>query len=92
MEWVEAHDKGSVVYVCFGSCTFLTSSQIEVLARALELSGVNIITILESDSHTTALYPLFQANCKPLAIACSSRFKLVVVPQLPENPISQAPS
>lgn len=43
MEWLDARDKGSVVYLCFGSRTFLTSSQMEVLTRALEISGVNFV-------------------------------------------------
>ncbi|XP_027356120.1 flavonol 3-O-glucosyltransferase UGT89B1-like [Abrus precatorius] len=43
MEWLDARADGSVVYVCFGSRTFLTNSQMEVLTRALELSGVHFI-------------------------------------------------
>nr|ACJ72158.1 UGT1 [Pueraria montana var. lobata] len=43
MEWLDSRDEGSVIYVCFGSRTFLTSSQMEVLTRGLELSGVNFI-------------------------------------------------
>ncbi|KAK7312940.1 hypothetical protein VNO77_37208 [Canavalia gladiata] len=43
MEWLDARVNGSVIYVCFGSRTVLTSSQMDVLTRALELSGVHFI-------------------------------------------------
>lgn len=41
--WLDSREDGSVVYVCFGSRTFLTSRQMEVLTRGLELSGVHFI-------------------------------------------------
>lgn len=41
--WLDARDDGSVVYVCFGSRTFLTTAQMEILTSALELSGVQFI-------------------------------------------------
>ncbi|XP_057458973.1 flavonol 3-O-glucosyltransferase UGT89B1-like [Lotus japonicus] len=41
--WLDSRANGSVVYVCFGSRTFLTTTQMEVLTRALELSGVHFI-------------------------------------------------
>jgi len=43
VEWLDSREECSVVYVCFGSLTVLSSSQMEVLTRALELSGVNFI-------------------------------------------------
>ncbi|KAL9289878.1 hypothetical protein ACSQ67_024343 [Phaseolus vulgaris] len=42
-EWLDSCGECSVVYVCFGSLTILTSSQMDVLTRALELSGVNFV-------------------------------------------------
>ncbi|KAL5061630.1 hypothetical protein RYX36_023367 [Vicia faba] len=41
--WLDQREDRSVVYVCFGSRTILTTAQIEVLTGALELSGVNFI-------------------------------------------------
>ncbi|KAL1363264.1 hypothetical protein HN51_011469 [Arachis hypogaea] len=41
--WLDSCESGSVVYVCFGSRTVLTSEQMEVLTQALELSGVRFI-------------------------------------------------
>ncbi|KAK7405154.1 hypothetical protein VNO78_06352 [Psophocarpus tetragonolobus] len=43
IQWLDSRDNGSVVYVCFGSRTFLSSSQMGVLTRALELSGVDFV-------------------------------------------------
>ncbi|KAK7262701.1 hypothetical protein RJT34_30277 [Clitoria ternatea] len=43
IEWLDSRENSSVVYVCFGSRTFLTSSQMEDLTRALELSGVHFV-------------------------------------------------
>ncbi|KAL9276344.1 hypothetical protein ACSQ67_026111 [Phaseolus vulgaris] len=43
VEWLDSCGECSVVYVCFGSRTILTSSQMEVLTRALDLSGVNFV-------------------------------------------------
>jgi len=51
VEWLDSRGECSVVYVCFGSLTVLTSSQMEVLTRALELSGVNfVLSIGHSDA------------------------------------------
>ncbi|KAK7257258.1 hypothetical protein RIF29_31106 [Crotalaria pallida] len=44
--WLDSHADASVVYVCFGSRTVLTSAQMEVLTRALELSGVHFVLSL----------------------------------------------
>ncbi|KAL5061628.1 hypothetical protein RYX36_023365 [Vicia faba] len=41
--WLDKLEDRSVVYVCFGSRTVLTTVQMEVLTTALELSGVNFI-------------------------------------------------
>jgi len=43
VEWLDSCGECSVVYVCFGSRTILTNSQMEVLTRALELSRVNFV-------------------------------------------------
>ncbi|XAR63847.1 hypothetical protein NMG60_11023965 [Bertholletia excelsa] len=43
MAWLESKADETVVYVCFGSRTVLTSKQVEALAAALELSGVNFV-------------------------------------------------
>ncbi|XP_061336690.1 flavonol 3-O-glucosyltransferase UGT89B1-like [Gastrolobium bilobum] len=43
MTWLDSKPNGSVVYVCFGSRGVLTSEQMDVLTRALELSGVHFI-------------------------------------------------
>nr|QHQ74405.1 uridine diphosphate glycosyltransferase-3 [Stylosanthes guianensis] len=41
--WLDSRESGSVVYVCFGSRTVLTSEQMEVLTQALELSDVHFV-------------------------------------------------
>ncbi|KAK7826135.1 udp-glycosyltransferase 89b2, partial [Quercus suber] len=43
MMWLDARLDNSVVYVCFGSRAVLTSKQLNVLATALECSGVHFI-------------------------------------------------
>ena len=43
MTWLDARLDNSVVYVCFGSRVGLTSKQLNVLATALECSGVHFI-------------------------------------------------
>ncbi|CAJ1978643.1 unnamed protein product [Sphenostylis stenocarpa] len=43
VDWLDSREECSVVYVCFGSRTFLSGSQMKVLTRALELSGVNFV-------------------------------------------------
>ncbi|KAL6973527.1 hypothetical protein U1Q18_027714 [Sarracenia purpurea var. burkii] len=43
MTWLDGKDDDSVVYVCFGSRLALTGQQMEVLATALECSGVHFI-------------------------------------------------
>ncbi|XP_028753776.1 flavonol 3-O-glucosyltransferase UGT89B1-like [Neltuma alba] len=43
MTWLDSRPDCSVIYVCFGSRTVLTSSQMEVLTTALEVSGVQFI-------------------------------------------------
>lgn len=43
MKWLDARDFRSVVFVCFGSRTFLTTSQMDVLTAALEHSGVHFV-------------------------------------------------
>lgn len=41
--WLDRLEDGSVVYVCFGSRTDLTTAEMEVLTAALELSGVHFV-------------------------------------------------
>ncbi|CAJ2645341.1 UDP-glycosyltransferase 89B1-like protein [Trifolium pratense] len=41
--WLDKREDRSVVYVCFGSRTFLTTAEMDVLTSALELSGVHFI-------------------------------------------------
>ena len=54
--WLDSRANGSVVYVCFGSRTVLTSNQMEVLTQALELSGVNfILSVRDHDERHVAL-------------------------------------
>ncbi|XP_061336706.1 flavonol 3-O-glucosyltransferase UGT89B1-like [Gastrolobium bilobum] len=56
MNWLDSQPNGSVVYVCFGSRTFLTSAQMDVLTRALELSGVHfILSVRGPDERHVAL-------------------------------------
>ncbi|KAH7851597.1 hypothetical protein Vadar_013973 [Vaccinium darrowii] len=43
MAWLDSKPDDSVVYICFGSIVFLTSKQVEVLAAAIECSGVHFI-------------------------------------------------
>ncbi|KAI4335862.1 hypothetical protein L6164_014466 [Bauhinia variegata] len=43
LTWLDSRTDSSVLYVCFGSRTFLTSKQVEILTSALELSGIHFI-------------------------------------------------
>ncbi|CAJ1978647.1 unnamed protein product, partial [Sphenostylis stenocarpa] len=43
VDWLDSREECSVVYVCFGSRTFLSGSQMKVLTCALELSGVTFV-------------------------------------------------
>jgi hypothetical protein len=43
MAWLDSKPDNSVVYICFGSIVVLTSEQVEVLAAAIECSGVHFI-------------------------------------------------
>ncbi|KAG6627278.1 flavonol 3-O-glucosyltransferase UGT89B1-like [Carya illinoinensis] len=43
MTWLDARSDNSVVFVCFGSSVALTSRQMDVLAAALEQSGVQFV-------------------------------------------------
>ncbi|KAF7153782.1 hypothetical protein RHSIM_Rhsim01G0068100 [Rhododendron simsii] len=43
MAWLDSKPGDSVVYICFGSRVVLTSKQVEVLAAAIECSGVHFI-------------------------------------------------
>ncbi|KAF7806298.1 flavonol 3-O-glucosyltransferase UGT89B1-like [Senna tora] len=43
LTWLDSRRDNSVIYVCFGSRTVLSSHQMEVLTNALELSGVDFI-------------------------------------------------
>ncbi|KAL2327845.1 hypothetical protein Fmac_021272 [Flemingia macrophylla] len=54
MGFLDPRDDCSVVYVCFGSRTFLTCYQMEVLTRALEMSGVSFVLsvgVAKSEEH-----------------------------------------
>ncbi|XP_074292680.1 zeatin O-xylosyltransferase-like [Silene latifolia] len=48
LEWLDEHDKGSVIYVSFGTTTSLTGEQIGELATGLEKSGQNFIWVLRN--------------------------------------------
>ncbi|GMY15450.1 udp-glycosyltransferase 89b2 [Fagus crenata] len=50
MSWLDARPDNSIVYVCFGSRTSLNTKQIEVLASALEISGVQFILCVRNGS------------------------------------------
>ena len=50
MTWLDARPDNSVVYVCFGSRTSLDTKQMEVLASALEISGVQFILCVRNGS------------------------------------------
>jgi|UniRef100_A0A2N9F441 hypothetical protein len=50
MTWLDARPDNSIVYVCFGSRTSLNTKQIEVLASALEISGVQFILCVRNGS------------------------------------------
>jgi hypothetical protein len=41
--WLDKREDSSVVYICFGSRTLLTTAEMDVLTSALELSGVHFI-------------------------------------------------
>ncbi|KAJ7956524.1 UDP-glycosyltransferase [Quillaja saponaria] len=50
LSWLNDRPDDSVVYICFGSRTVLTSKQMEVLTAALEISGVHfILSVREPD-------------------------------------------
>ncbi|CAN4090718.1 unnamed protein product [Withania somnifera] len=46
MQWLEKKDKGSTVFVSFGSEYFLSNKQIHAVAQGLELSNVNFIWVI----------------------------------------------
>ncbi|KAL2923536.1 Zeatin O-glucosyltransferase [Bienertia sinuspersici] len=46
LKWLDKHEKGSVIYVSFGSTTSLTDEQITELALGLERSEQNFIWVL----------------------------------------------
>ncbi|XP_074292687.1 zeatin O-glucosyltransferase-like [Silene latifolia] len=48
LEWLDQHNKGSVIYVSFGSITSLTEEQIGELATGLERSGQKFIWVLRN--------------------------------------------
>ncbi|XP_074292685.1 zeatin O-glucosyltransferase-like [Silene latifolia] len=48
LEWLNEHDKGSVIYVSFGTMTSLTEEQIGELATGLEKSGQKFIWVLRN--------------------------------------------
>lgn len=43
LTWLDSQKKNSVVYVCFGSRMVLSKEEMDVLATALEMSGVHFI-------------------------------------------------
>ncbi|KAL2941171.1 Zeatin O-glucosyltransferase [Bienertia sinuspersici] len=52
LEWLDKQEKGSVIYVSFGSTTSLTNDQIQELAKGLDESGVKFIWVLrKADSN-----------------------------------------
>lgn len=53
--WLDSKTEKSVLYICFGSRTELSTKQTEALAAALEKSGVNFIWCVrgESSGHIT---------------------------------------
>ncbi|CAL5196872.1 unnamed protein product [Lathyrus oleraceus] len=54
-KWLDSRQDGSVVYICFGSRTVLTTVQMAVLTSALELSGVNfILSVMAPDERRVA--------------------------------------
>ncbi|KAK1297394.1 UDP-glycosyltransferase 89B1 [Acorus calamus] len=46
--WLDGCPVGSVVYVCFGTMIELTARQVEVIAKALERSGVRFLWALKA--------------------------------------------
>ncbi|CAI9091295.1 OLC1v1026274C1 [Oldenlandia corymbosa var. corymbosa] len=46
VSWLDHKEKGSVLYVSFGSEYFLTKEERDVVSRALELSNVNFIWVI----------------------------------------------
>ncbi|KMT15063.1 hypothetical protein BVRB_3g061850 [Beta vulgaris subsp. vulgaris] len=52
LKWLDEQEKGSVIYVSFGSTTSLTDDQIEELANGLETSKVKFIWVLRSADRT----------------------------------------
>ncbi|KAL2940925.1 Zeatin O-glucosyltransferase [Bienertia sinuspersici] len=52
LEWLDKQEKGSVIYVSFGSTTSLTHDQIQELAKGLEECGQKFIWVLrKADSN-----------------------------------------
>ncbi|XP_010525697.1 PREDICTED: beta-D-glucosyl crocetin beta-1,6-glucosyltransferase-like [Tarenaya hassleriana] len=50
IEWLDKKEKGSTVFVSFGSEIFLSAEDIEEIAFGLELSGVNFIWVIRFPS------------------------------------------
>lgn len=48
MTWLDSRPECSVIYVCFGSRTVLTSRQMEVVTSALETSGAQFVMAVKS--------------------------------------------
>ncbi|XP_021741032.1 zeatin O-xylosyltransferase-like [Chenopodium quinoa] len=49
LKWLDVQEKGSVIYVSFGSTTSLTDDQIEELANGLERCGEKFIWVLRKE-------------------------------------------
>ncbi|KAJ3694762.1 hypothetical protein LUZ60_000139 [Juncus effusus] len=48
--WLDSRQKGSVLYVSFGSIATLTATQAALIASALERSGVSFIWVMSEDT------------------------------------------
>lgn len=53
MEWLESQEKGSVVYVAFGSFTRPAARQMEEIARGLKVSGRPYLWVQRKDGRST---------------------------------------
>ncbi|XP_024517123.1 UDP-glycosyltransferase 85A3 [Selaginella moellendorffii] len=50
LPWLDKRDRGSVLYVSFGSISFMTAKQFEEIALGLEASKVSFLWVIRSNS------------------------------------------
>uniref|UniRef100_A0A6N2NEN0 Anthocyanidin 3-O-glucosyltransferase n=1 Tax=Salix viminalis TaxID=40686 RepID=A0A6N2NEN0_SALVM len=56
LKWLDSKKLNSVVYICFGSLTNFTASQLKEIATGLEASGLQFIWVLILDHEATGAF------------------------------------